>query len=148
MLALAPFELVDGGRRAIPIGSRALLLTEQGGAWRASTLEDPQSELFHEVLEYAPPGEGPGLLTLGGRRAAVKLLPWEVGHMAPYQMTTLAQANEEIPAWLLVVACLALAAAGWFLISLWSPSGRTPYDRLCGTRVELLRPDPALTRAP
>ena len=31
-------------------------------------------------------------------------------------------------------------SAAWFVLSLWTANGRTPYDRVSGTRVELARP--------
>ncbi len=63
--------------------------------------------------------------TLG--RAAVKLLPWEVGHMAPYQLIALDDAGAATPSWLVAAIALCSAVPLWFVTSLWSASGRTPY---------------------
>ena len=67
-------------------------------------------------------------------RAAVKLLPWELGHLATYQLTALGP-EQDAPAWLIVAFTAALVGAAWFVVSLWSASGRTPYDHLAGTLV-------------
>jgi len=120
---------------ALPFGLYFALM--EGSGWQA-TLGKRAMRLGVVTARGGRPSRR---RTLG--RAAVKLLPWEAGHMATWQMIALAEANEEIPAWLLVAACLAMAAAGWFLVTLWSASGRTPYDRLCGTRVESVRAGPA-----
>ena len=67
-------------------------------------------------------------------RAAVKLLPWELGHVVPYQLMALGP-EAEFPVWLLAVNAAAFAGALWYTASLWSASGRTPYDRVAGTAV-------------
>lgn len=67
-------------------------------------------------------------------RAAIKLLPWELGHVAPWQLT-LGPQNGEVPDWVMVFAILGMGGTLWYFVSLWLGDGRTPYDRLAATRV-------------
>jgi len=60
-----------------PGPARLELLSRQGGEWHTDTIEDPDSNVFHKALVYTPPGGAPGILTLGGTRAFVKL--WHHG---------------------------------------------------------------------
>jgi hypothetical protein len=73
LLAYAQFE-VDGGRvTAKPGPARLELLYRKNGRWRVEVIEDPESNVFHKAMVYEPPGAAPGILTLGGTAAAVKL---------------------------------------------------------------------------
>jgi hypothetical protein len=75
-LGLAVFSKGPDGRQ-IPGQATAGFLAPGGKAWRHGTLTDPESNVFHKLLEYCPtPGEC-GLLSLGGTAAALKL--WRPG---------------------------------------------------------------------
>jgi hypothetical protein len=53
------------------------ILVRQGGAWTSSAVEDPESNVFHKAMVYAPHGGKAAILTIGGNAAAVKL--WRHG---------------------------------------------------------------------
>ncbi len=74
LLALAQFEVTPDGK-VLPNPRPALLeiLVRRGGRWQTTRLEDPDSNVFHKAMVYTPPGDRPGILTLGGNAAAVKL---------------------------------------------------------------------------
>jgi hypothetical protein len=76
VLALAVFSKDDAGRQ-VPGQATAGFLAPGRTAWRHGALRDPESNVFHKVLEYCPrPGEC-GLVTVGGTAAALKL--WRPG---------------------------------------------------------------------
>jgi hypothetical protein len=78
LLALSQFEVgPDGKVLPKPGPARAEIYLREDGQWKQQVLEDPASNVFHKVLVYAPPGAAPGLVTLGGNAAAVKL--WRKG---------------------------------------------------------------------
>ena len=74
LLALSQFE-VDGSGKVIPKPGPARLefLFRKDGAWHSEALEDPESNVFHKAMVYAPNNGKTGILTLGGNAAAVKL---------------------------------------------------------------------------
>ena len=73
-LGLALFEKSPEGKQ-VPQPATAAFLVREGGSWQYRTLVDEDSNVFHKVMEYAPaPGE-PGILTLGGTAAIVRLWP-------------------------------------------------------------------------
>jgi len=74
LVAISRFEMKD--QKPIP-KSELLVLTRRGGEWHAASYEDPDSNVLHKAMPYTPPGEAPGILTIGGSAAAVKL--WRVG---------------------------------------------------------------------
>ncbi|MFO0682179.1 MAG: VCBS repeat-containing protein [Sandaracinus sp.] len=73
LLAYSQFTVDGGTVTATPGPARAELLYRQGGEWHVDAIEDPDSNVFHKALVYTPPGGTPGILTLGGTRAFVKL---------------------------------------------------------------------------
>ncbi|MFN8090939.1 MAG: VCBS repeat-containing protein [Vicinamibacteria bacterium] len=75
-LALAVFSK-DGAGRQVPGAATAGVLAPGGTTWRHGVLTDPDSNVFHKVLEYCPRPEECGLLTLGGSAAELKL--WRPG---------------------------------------------------------------------
>ena len=60
VLSLAQFEKRDG--KPVPGPARLEFLFRQGGAWRTTALEDPESNVFHKAMLYED-AEGPRLLT-------------------------------------------------------------------------------------
>jgi hypothetical protein len=73
LLALAQFAVSPEGKVLPQPGAAKLeILVREGGAWKVSTLEDPDSNVFHKAMVYAAP-DGPAILTLGGTKAALKL---------------------------------------------------------------------------
>jgi hypothetical protein len=78
LLALAQFEITPEGKvLPNPKAARLDILTRRDGAWHLETIEDPESNVFHKAMVYTPPGREPGILTLGGNAAAIKL--WRKG---------------------------------------------------------------------
>ena len=75
LVALSVFERGADGK-PVP-RSELVLLRRRGGHWQATTHEDPDSNVFHKAMVFTPPGGAPGILTLGGTAAAVKL--WRAG---------------------------------------------------------------------
>jgi hypothetical protein len=74
LLALAQFEVSPQGKVLPKPGpARLEILTRRGGEWRVQVLEDPASNVFHKAMAYHPGGGPPGILTLAGSRAALKL---------------------------------------------------------------------------
>jgi hypothetical protein len=74
LLALSQFEVApDGKVLPKPGAARLEWLTRRDGVWRIGALEDGESNVFHKGMVYTPPGAAPGILTLGGNAAAVKL---------------------------------------------------------------------------
>lgn len=78
LLALSQFEVGPDGK-VIPKPGPARLewVIRKDGKWQSGALEDPESNVFHKALVYTPPGAAPGILTLGGNAAALKL--WRAG---------------------------------------------------------------------
>jgi hypothetical protein len=75
-LGLAVFSK-DAAGRQVPGLATAGFLAPARKAWRHGALTDPESNVFHKVLEYCPPGGDCGLLSVGGTAAALKL--WRPG---------------------------------------------------------------------
>jgi hypothetical protein len=75
-LGLAVFSK-DAAGHQVPGQATAGFLAPGRRTWRHGTLIDPESNVFHKLLEYCPrPGEC-GLLSVGGSAAALKL--WRPG---------------------------------------------------------------------
>jgi FG-GAP-like repeat len=78
LLALAQFEVMPNGTVSTKPGAARLeIVTRQDGRWTTQAIEDPDSNVFHKAMVYRPPGAAPGILTLGGNAAAIKL--WRKG---------------------------------------------------------------------
>jgi hypothetical protein len=75
LFAISVFEK-DAEGRPVP-KSQLLTLARRNGRWEARSHEDPESNVFHKAMVYEPPGAEPGILTLGGSAAMVKL--WRRG---------------------------------------------------------------------
>ena len=87
LLAYAQFVVEDGRVTATPGPARLELLSRRGGEWRTVVLEDQQSNVFHKAMVIDLPGAAPGLITLGGMAAAVKL--WRPNAAGQLQAETL-----------------------------------------------------------
>ena len=74
LLAMSQFAVSPEGK-VLPSPGPALLemLAQRDGVWQLSRLEDPDSNVFHKAMVYTPPGQAPGILTLGGSAAMLKL---------------------------------------------------------------------------
>ena len=77
LVALSQFAVENGKVVPKPGAARLEMVVRRDGAWHVAALEDPASNVFHKAMVYTPPGEAPGILTLGGNAAAVKL--WRHG---------------------------------------------------------------------
>ncbi|MGB8329066.1 MAG: VCBS repeat-containing protein [Polyangiales bacterium] len=73
LLAYSQFQVVNGQATAKPGPARLDILTRSDGEWRTETVEDAQSNVFHKAMVLTPRGQAPGILTLGGSGAYVKL---------------------------------------------------------------------------
>ncbi|RIL01511.1 MAG: hypothetical protein DCC71_17530 [Proteobacteria bacterium] len=83
LLALSQFEVSPEGKvLPKPGAAKAEILVREGGAWKVTSFEDPESNVFHKVMVYGAP-DGPAILTLGGSKAVLRL--WRKGDagMAP-----------------------------------------------------------------
>ncbi|MCP3983395.1 MAG: hypothetical protein GY723_03350 [bacterium] len=74
LIAISKFERQDG--KPLPM-SELVMLVREGGEWTTTRIGDPDSNVFHKAMVYTPPGQTPGILTLGGSEAALKL--WRKG---------------------------------------------------------------------
>jgi hypothetical protein len=74
-LGLAVFTKSPEGRQ-VPGEATAAFLAP-GSTWRHGTLKDPESNVFHKLLEYCPRPDDCGVMTVGGTAAALKL--WRPG---------------------------------------------------------------------
>lgn len=74
---------------------------------------------------------GPGAAIV---RNLVKFLPWEFGHLVAQQAAFSTAAG--VPDWILPVMVVAFGVPLLWLIELFR-TGRTPYDRISGAKVEL-----------
>ncbi|MGE0786189.1 MAG: FG-GAP repeat domain-containing protein [Sandaracinaceae bacterium] len=73
LLAYSQFPVQGGQIVPQPGPARLEILTRSGGEWHVDAIEDPDSNVFHKAFVYTPPGEPPGIVTLGGTNARVKL---------------------------------------------------------------------------
>lgn len=74
ILSLSTFPVGPDGKASTKPGPATLVvLRRTGGAWTHDRIEDPESNVFHKAVPYAPPGEPPGLLTIAGDAARLKL---------------------------------------------------------------------------
>lgn len=65
-------------------------------------------------------------------RNIIKFIPWEFGHLVAQQAMFSSDAG--MPAWVWVPVAISMLGPLWWVVSVLA-SGRTPYDRLAGTRV-------------
>lgn len=72
-LLLVYSQFDSGPNGPVPGAARMEILTRSGGEWHVEAVEDPASNVFHKAFVYEPPGAAPGIVTLGGTAAAVKL---------------------------------------------------------------------------
>ncbi len=82
LMAVSKFERKDN--KPVPMSELTVLIRE-GGEWKETHIDDPESNVFHKAMVYTPPGEAPGVLTLGGTAAVLKL--WRKGEngLAPVE---------------------------------------------------------------
>jgi hypothetical protein len=74
LVALSQFEVSPQGKVLPKPGpARLEILVRRGGAWAVEVIEDPESNVFHKAMAYVPNGQPPGIATLGGTKAAIKL---------------------------------------------------------------------------
>lgn len=71
-------------------------------------------------------------------RNAIKFLPWEFGHLVAQQ--SIHAGPDGFPAWVWLPALIAFGGPIWWLVALVF-AGRTPYDRVSGSRVVRLSGD-------
>lgn len=122
-----PMPAVDLGVFALtvlPVG--AYLATTEAGPHRASLGKRWQG-LRVTTTGGDPPGPGRVLL-----RTAVKLLPWQLGHLA---VTRMIVRDDRSPAVWAVDGLSNLLAVAAVVMAVRDPAGRALHDRVAGTRV-------------
>ncbi|MBN1824859.1 MAG: VCBS repeat-containing protein [Candidatus Eisenbacteria bacterium] len=67
----------DGKNHAVPGPARMVILTRGANGWDEEVVEDPESNVFHKAMWYAPPEGEPGILTIGAVGAHLKI--WRRG---------------------------------------------------------------------
>lgn len=90
LLSYSQFPVTNGQVGAQPGAALVEILTRRNGEWHVDTIEDPSSNVFHKAMVYDPPDGDPGILTMAGTGAAVKL--WRRG-ASGWQAETLWQAS-------------------------------------------------------
>ncbi len=73
LLAYSQFKIEDGRATAKPGAARLEILTRRSGEWNVRVVEDPESNVFHKAMVIRPAVGSPGILTLGGSGAFVKI---------------------------------------------------------------------------
>ncbi|HUT77037.1 MAG TPA: VCBS repeat-containing protein [Polyangia bacterium] len=68
LVTLSRFAANEQGKYTVPEAAELILLTPAEGAWKAETIEDRESNVFHKAL----PWDG-GILTIGANEAKLKL---------------------------------------------------------------------------
>ena len=68
-------------------------------------------------------------------RTAVKLAPWELGHLAAHHIMSAAREGSEPGAWLWAFAAGSMLLGLFYVAQVWSRSGRTLFDRVADTQV-------------
>lgn len=79
LFAYSQFPVENGRAGSTPGAARLEIVTRRGGQWHTSVLEDSDSNVFHKALIYDPPEGEPGILTIGGMKAVIKLWRREGG---------------------------------------------------------------------
>jgi hypothetical protein len=72
-LSVFPKDPMTGKASSKPGPATLVILRRQGGAWVHEVLEDPESNVFHKALPFRPAGGEPGILTISGNAARLKL---------------------------------------------------------------------------
>jgi hypothetical protein len=72
LVALAVFDK-NAEDKPVPLPARLGILRRDADGWHYETIEDPDSNVFHKAMVYEPEPGRPGILTLGGTRAILKL---------------------------------------------------------------------------
>lgn len=74
LITYSPFDQNEQGNWVVPQPARLEMLTRRNGEWSAQVITDEDSNVFHKAMVYDPPGDAaPGVLTIGGMEAYVKL---------------------------------------------------------------------------
>jgi hypothetical protein len=69
LITQSRFKANEQGKYVVPDAGVLLLLTQSAGKWKASQIEDPESNVYHKALKYGDEG----ILTLGANEAKLKL---------------------------------------------------------------------------
>jgi hypothetical protein len=72
LVALAVLDKDDDGK-PVPLPARLGILSRGADGWQYEAIEDPASNVFHKAMVYEPEPGRPGILTLGGTAAILKL---------------------------------------------------------------------------
>jgi hypothetical protein len=73
LLAYSHFPVENGRPSVTPGPARLEIVQQRNGEWIVEVIEDPSSNVFHKAMVFDPPEGPPGILTVGGMGAAVKL---------------------------------------------------------------------------
>jgi len=72
LISMAVFEKNEDAK-PVPGPATLGILRRDADGWNYRTIEDPDSNVFHKAMVYEPEPGRPGILTLGGTRAILKL---------------------------------------------------------------------------
>jgi len=72
LVALAVLDKDDAGK-PVPMPAQLGILSRGTDGWHYETIDDPASNVFHKAMVYEPEPGRPGILTLGGTAAVLKL---------------------------------------------------------------------------
>lgn len=80
LLSYAQFRIDAAGKvTSEPGPARLEILRKRDGKWLVEVIEDADSNVFHKAMLFQSPGKKPGILTLGGMKAMVKLWHRQAG---------------------------------------------------------------------
>ncbi len=63
----------NGDVHSVPGPAKLTIVHQGSNGWETSLLEDPKSNVFHKALWFTPKEGQPGILTIAGNQAALKL---------------------------------------------------------------------------
>ena len=129
-LAPTVWNVISFGLLIVPV--TAWLAWWERGAGAAS----PGKRVLRLVVRDPRSGSKPPRFGRALVRNALKVaLPWELGHTATFVFASRTESTAaQTVGWVCAVLAYGLALA--YVVSLFVGSGRTPYDRIAGTRVD------------
>ena len=73
LVAQSTFKRAANGQYTVPGPATLLVLRQEGSRWHQETIEDPESSVFHKGMVIAEEGQEPAIVTIAGKKAALKL---------------------------------------------------------------------------
>ncbi len=66
-----------GRRKAVPGAAKLVLERKTDTGWHETVVEDSDTNVFHKAMPFSLDPKGPGILTISGTAAALKLWRWQ-----------------------------------------------------------------------